>query len=57
MAAVIPFDEIKSRPTAVCFPGGEHGDPGVSSFVTRTPPGGGPSLHTRDEIDTTWLEA
>lgn len=46
MAAVIPFDEIKSRPTAVCFPGGEHGDPG-----------GGPSLHTRDEIDTTWLEA
>jgi quercetin dioxygenase-like cupin family protein len=46
MATVIPFDEIKSSPAAACFLGGEHGDPGVSFFVTRTPPGGGPSLHT-----------
>ena len=45
-ATVIPFDDIASSATATCFLGSEHGDPGVSFFVTRTPPGGGPSLHT-----------
>jgi quercetin dioxygenase-like cupin family protein len=46
MATVIPFAEIMSSPTAACFTGAEHGDPGVSFFVTDTPPGKGPSLHT-----------
>jgi mannose-6-phosphate isomerase-like protein (cupin superfamily) len=46
MVTVLPFDAMRSSPTAVCFLGEEHGEPGVSFFVTDTPPGGGPSLHT-----------
>jgi quercetin dioxygenase-like cupin family protein len=46
MPTVMPFSEIMSSPTAACFIGAEHGEPGVSFFVTDTPPGHGPSLHT-----------
>jgi mannose-6-phosphate isomerase-like protein (cupin superfamily) len=46
MATVLPFADIMSSPTAACFLGSEHGEPGVSFFVTDTPPGRGPSLHT-----------
>ena len=46
MATVIALEDIKSSPTAACFLGRDHGEPGVSFFVTRTPPGGGPTLHT-----------
>ena len=69
MATVIALEDIKSSPTAACFLGRDHGEPGVSFFVTRTPPGAPHgftnrtqdlllqvNIHPRDEMETTWLD-
>ena len=47
MAIVVPFEDIRSSPTASLFEGDKHGGgTPVSSFIVATHPGRGPSLHT-----------
>src|SRR5918998_498151 len=47
MATVIPFEEMRSSPTASLFEGDKHGEGvPISSFIVATDPGRGPALHT-----------
>jgi mannose-6-phosphate isomerase-like protein (cupin superfamily) len=46
VALVVPFEEIRSSPTASLFEGDKHGDGvPVSSFIVENTPGKGPRLH------------
>jgi mannose-6-phosphate isomerase-like protein (cupin superfamily) len=46
LAIVVPFEEIRSSPTAVLFEGDKHGDGvPISSFIVENERGRGPSLH------------
>lgn len=44
-ATIIPFDDLRSSPTAVLFEGGELAGPDISIFFVTTPPGKGPGRH------------
>jgi quercetin dioxygenase-like cupin family protein len=46
MAHVIAREELPHSGTSYTFEGYRYGDANVSFFLSDTPPGGGPSLHT-----------
>ena len=45
-ACVVHLDELPHSETAYRFEGYRYGGANVSFFLSDTPPGGGPSLHT-----------